>query len=132
MNIDKNDTAVVFIDPQNDVLSETGLAWPLVHESLKENNTIENMERIFKTAKARGFEVFISPHYFYPTDKGWKFNGPLETDEATEGYFARKGVLNLDGLKGSGADWLERFKAIHRGRQNHRSVTASCMGARDE
>jgi nicotinamidase-related amidase len=110
MSLDKSDTAVVFIDPQNDVLSEKGLSWPLVHESLKENNTIENMERIFKTAKSRGFEVFISPHYFYPTDKGWKFNGPLETDEATSGLFARKGPLNLDGLKGSGADWLERFK----------------------
>jgi nicotinamidase-related amidase len=24
--------------------------------------------------------------------------------------FARKGPLNLDGFKGSGADWLERFK----------------------
>jgi len=63
-----------------------------------------------KAAKAHGFEVFISPHYFYPTDKGWKFNGPLETDEATSGMFARKGVLNLDGFEGSGADWLERFK----------------------
>jgi nicotinamidase-related amidase len=110
MKIDKSDTAVVFIDPQNDVLSEKGLAWPLVHESLQENHTIENMERIFKEAKARGFEVFISPHYFYPIDKGWKFNGPLETDEATSGMFARKGVLNLDGLEGSGADWLARFK----------------------
>jgi hypothetical protein len=30
------------------------------------------MERIFKAAKALGFEVFISPHYFYPTYKGWK------------------------------------------------------------
>jgi nicotinamidase-related amidase len=85
-------------------------SWPLVRESLQENNTIENMERIFKAAKAHGSEVFISPHYFYPTDKGWKFNGPLETDEATSAMFARKGVLNLDGLEGSGADWLERFK----------------------
>jgi nicotinamidase-related amidase len=110
MNIDKSDTAVVFIDPQNEVLSEKGLAWPLVRESLRENDTIANMERIFKAAKARGFEVFISPHYFYPTDQGWKFNGPLETDEATSGMFARKGVLNLEGFKGSGADWLERFK----------------------
>ena len=80
MNIDNDDTAVVFIDPQNEVLSERGLAWPLVRESLQENHTIENMERIFKAAKAHRFEVFISPHYFYPTDKGWKFNGPLETD----------------------------------------------------
>ena len=68
------------------------------------------MERIFKTAKTHEFEVFISPHYFYPTDKGWKFNGPLETDEASSGMFARKGVLNLEGLEGSGADWLQRFK----------------------
>ena len=68
------------------------------------------MTRIFKAAKEYGFEVFISPHYFYPVDKGWKFNGALEADEATSGMFARKGVLNLDGLEGSGADWLQRFK----------------------
>ena len=110
MKFDKNDTAVVMIDPQNEVLSETGLGWPLLHESLHENNTVENMERIFKAAKESGFEVFISPHYFYPTDKGWMFNGPLETDEAASGMFSRKGVLSLDGLGGSGADWLKRFK----------------------
>ena len=110
MQINRSDTAVVFIDPQNEVLSETGLAWPLVRESLEENNTIGNIERIFKAAKTHGFEIFISPHYFYPGDKGWKFNGPLESDEATSGFFARKGILNLDGLKGSGADWLDRFK----------------------
>jgi len=110
MNIDKSDTAIVVIDPQNEVLSERGLAWALVHESLHENGTIENLERLFKAAKAHGFEVFISPHYFYPTDKGWKFNGPVETDEASSRMFARKGVLNLEGLAGSGADWLELFK----------------------
>jgi nicotinamidase-related amidase len=110
MNIDKNDTSVVLSDPQNEVLDASGLAWPLVRESLQENHTIENMERLFKAAKAHGFEVFISPHYFYPTDKGWQFNGPLETDEATSGMFARTGILNLEGLDGSGADWLERFK----------------------
>jgi nicotinamidase-related amidase len=110
MQIDRSDTAVVFIDPQNEVLSEAGLAWPLVRESLEENKTIENMDRIFRVAKTNDFEVFISPHYFYPNDKGWKFNGPLESDEATSGFFSRKGILNLDGLKGSGADWLERFR----------------------
>ena len=66
MNISREDTAIVFIDPQNEVLSEKGSAWPLVRESLQENNTIENMERIFKTAKAawlRGFHfssLFLS------------------------------------------------------------------------
>lgn len=108
--VNSKDTAVVFIDPQNDVLSEKGLAWKLVGASVKENKTIENMERIFRAAKEGGFEVFISPHYFYPTDYGWKFNGPLERDELDEKMFARRGVLNLEGLSGSGADWLERFK----------------------
>jgi hypothetical protein len=65
MQLSREDTAIVFIDPQNEVLSEKGSAWPLVRDSLHENNTIENMERIFKTAKEYGFEVFISLHYFY-------------------------------------------------------------------
>jgi nicotinamidase-related amidase len=91
--IDRNDTAVVFTDPQNEVLSETGLAWPLVHESLAENDTVENIGRIFEAAKRGGFEVFISPHYFYPVDAGWKFNGPLEADEAAAGFFRRAGML---------------------------------------
>jgi len=110
VNFHQTDTAVVFIDPQNEVLSEKGIPWPLLRESLAENNTIENMERIFQAAKVHGFEVFISPHYFYPTDHGWMFNGPLETEEVKSRLFARKGVLDLDGLEGSGADWLERFK----------------------
>ncbi|HEY0796404.1 MAG TPA: isochorismatase family protein [Acidisarcina sp.] len=110
LSLNTSDTAVVFIDPQNDVLSESGLSWPAVSESVKENKTIENMERIFKAAKSHGFEVFISPHYFFPEDTGWKFNGPLETDEVNTNLFGRKGRLSLEGLKGSGADWLERFR----------------------
>ncbi len=35
MQIDRNDTAVVFIDPQNEVLSERGAAWAAVGESVK-------------------------------------------------------------------------------------------------
>ena len=110
MVINRNDTAVVFIDPQNEVLSEKGAAWAAVGASVTENKTVENIERLFQAAKQHGFEVFISPHYFFPTDRGWKFNGPLETSEHENKMFARRGVLNLDGLIGSGADWLERFK----------------------
>jgi len=110
MQFDRKDTAVVFIDPQNDVLSETGAAWGAVGQSVTENNTVENMERIFRTAKQHGYEVLISPHYFYPTDSGWTFNGPLEATELADKIFARRGSLTLDGFRGSGADWLERFK----------------------
>ena len=62
MDINKNETAVVFTDPQIEVLSEKGGAWGLVRDSVRENNTIENMERTFKAAKQNGYPVFISPH----------------------------------------------------------------------
>ena len=110
MGVQKADTAVVFIDPQNDVLSEQGKAWEAVGASVLENRTRENMERIFKSAKANGYNVFISPHYFYPTDYGWKFNGPLETEEVANRIFSRTGPLTLAGFPDSGADWLDRFK----------------------
>src|SRR5215472_18520682 len=116
MNIEKADTAVVFIDPQNDVLSEKGANWGAVGASVIENHTVENMERIFKAAKVNGYEVLISPHYFYPPDSGWLFNGPLETDEFHTHTFARKGPLTLEGFANSGADWLERFKPYKIGR----------------
>src|SRR5919199_4431008 len=110
MNINNNDTAIVVIDPQNDVLSETGVSWDLVGESVKDNKTVENIERIFKGAKQNGFEVFISPHYYSPTDYGWKFAGTLEQMMMESKEFVRSGALTLDGFSGSGADWLERFK----------------------
>jgi nicotinamidase-related amidase len=110
MEFQRSTTSVVFIDPQNDVLSETGANWAAVGASVTENKTVENMERIFKAAKKNGYEVFISPHYFFPTDRGWNFNGPLETDEFHTHTFARSGQLTLTGFPNSGADWLDRFK----------------------
>jgi nicotinamidase-related amidase len=110
MDIRGADTAVVFIDPQNDVLSEQGANWAAVGASVTENRTVENMERVFKAARACGYDVFISPHYFYPTDSGWLFNGPLESDEFKTRSFARTGPLQLTGFENSGADWLDRFK----------------------
>jgi nicotinamidase-related amidase len=105
MEMRKTDTAVVFIDPQNDVLSEKGANWGAVGASVTENKTIENMERIFKAAKVRGYEVFISPHYFYPTDSGWKTNGPLEADEFRTRTFARTGPSGASVRSSSAGCW---------------------------
>ena len=112
MEINKNDTAVLITDPQNDFLSENGVTWRLVGDSVKENKTIENIERIVKAAKANGFEVFISPHYYYPTDHSWKFGGTVEKMMHEIKMFDRSGTLSLDGFSGSGADWLERYKSL--------------------
>ena len=76
--LDRKDTALVVIDPQNDVLSEKGVSWGLLGDSVKENNTVENLERLFKAAKDQGFGVFISPHYLYPTARIGSSAGPVE------------------------------------------------------
>ncbi len=110
MEFKKSDTALVVIDPQNDVLSETGVSWGLVGESIKENNTVENLDRLFRAAKGGGFEVFISPHYLYPADQGWGFCGAVERMMLEGKEFFRRDPLSLDGFTGSGADWLDRYK----------------------
>ncbi len=110
MEFNTNNTALVIIDPQNDFLSEKGTSWSLVGASVTENGIIENIERLFVTAKKNGYKVFISPHYFFPTDAGWDINGPLESIEFKTQTFARSGALNLTGFTNSGADWLNRFK----------------------
>ena len=110
MEINKKDTAVLITDAQNDFLSEQGVTWELVGDSVKENKTVENIESLFKAAKANGFEVFVSPHYYYPTDHGWQFEGTIEKVMHDIKMFDRRGALSLEGFSGSGADWLERYK----------------------
>ena len=110
MNIEPGRVALVITDPQNDFLSSNGVAWGLVGESVTENNTVENIGRLFKLAKDNDIPVFISPHYYYPVDHGWKFEGALEKLMHEIGMFDRKGPLDLDGFQNSGADWLEQYK----------------------
>ncbi len=112
LDINKNDTAVLVTDPQNDFLSEQGVTWQLVGDSVRENNTVENIERLIQVAKSNQYEVFISPHYYYPTDHGWKFEGTLEKVMHDINMFDREGTLSLEGFNGSGADWLERYKPL--------------------
>ncbi len=110
MKFNKIDTALVVIDPQNDALSESGAAWSLVGQSIQENNTVENLSRLFQAAKDHDFGVFISPHYLYPHDQGWQFGGIVEHMMLEGKEFYRPDPLALEGFPGSGADWLDRYK----------------------
>jgi len=112
MEVDTGRTALVITDPQNDFLSPEGVTWGLVGASVQANGTVPNIETLMRTAKQNGIEVFVSPHYYYPTDHGWKFGGAVETMMHSINMFERKGALTADGLEGSGADWLEQYKPL--------------------
>jgi nicotinamidase-related amidase len=110
MLFDPNTTALVLTDPQNDFLSPDGVTWALVGQSVLKNKTVEHIEQLLVSAKTFGYQVFVSPHYYFPHDHLWDFGGTLEKMMHEIGMFDRPGPLDLDGFVGSGADWLERFK----------------------
>ena len=105
-----DNTALVVTDPQIDFLSPDGVTWGVVGNSVTEQNTVDNIDRLFAAAKSAGMEVFISPHYYYPHDHGWKFEGALEKVMHNIGMFDRKDPLSLEGFDGSGADWMPQYK----------------------
>ena len=110
MKLDLSRAALVVTDPQVDFLHPEGVTWGVIGASVTEHNTVENIETLFKAAKAADITTAVSPHYYYPTDHGWKFEGALEKLMHKIGMFDRKGPLNLDGFDGSGADWMPQYK----------------------
>ena len=108
--ITRGNTALMVTDPQNDFLSPKGSAWGVVGKSVTENGTVENLGALFKVADETGLPVFISPHYYYPYDHRWKFEGTLEVIMHKLPMFDRPGQLDTTGFEGSGSDWLEQYK----------------------
>ena len=110
MEIDPGRAALVIIDPQVDFLSPDGVTWGVVGESVKEHGTVENIDRLFETAKENGLVTAVSPHYYYPHDHGWRFEGALEKLMHKIGMFDRAGPLDTIGFENSGADWMPQYK----------------------
>ncbi len=117
MKLDLKRTALVVTDPQIDFLSPKGVTWGVVGKSVQEHNTVANLGRLFAAAKKVDMTVAISPHYYYPTDKGWRFEGALEKLMRKIGMFNRNGPYTVDGFVNSGADFMAEYKKyIHDGK----------------
>ena len=110
MVLDIKRTALVVTDPQVDFLSPDGVTWGVVGESVTQHNTVANLGRLFEAAKKADMTVAISPHYYYPTDKGWKFEGALEKLMHKIGMFDRESPYSMDGFDNSGADFMPEYK----------------------
>jgi len=117
MELDLKRTALVVTDPQIDFLSPKGVTWALVGKNVTELNTVENIGRLFAAAKKAGIIVAVSPHYYFPTDKGWRFEGALEKVMHKIGMFNRTSAYSLEGFENSGADFMPEYKQyIHDGK----------------
>ena len=55
-------TALLFVDPYNDFLSDGGKLWPLVEGVAKEVGVLDNLRTITAAIRKAGIPVFIVPH----------------------------------------------------------------------
>ena len=97
-----------YADPEKAALPPSDMVLDL--KSVEEHGTVANLGNLFRAAKAADLVVAVSPHYYYPTDKGWMFEGGLEKLMHKIGMFNRKGTHTLDGFEGSGADFMPEYK----------------------
>ena len=62
-------TALLFVDPYNDFLSEGGKMWPQLQRVAEEVGLHENLRRLLAAVRARGIQVVVVPHRrFAPGD----------------------------------------------------------------
>ncbi|GAA2404719.1 cysteine hydrolase [Mycolicibacterium llatzerense] len=120
--LDRAHVALVVTDPQIDFLSPEGASWPVFGASIDENNTVTHIGELFDAARRAGVTVAVSPHYFYPTDKQWRFGDPLEQFMGGVGMFSRTGAYTMDGFAESGADFLPAYR--HHIHDGHTVITS--------
>ena len=92
-------TAFVVTDPQVEFLKPKGAGYGLTKDILRKYHTTENLTELFKHAKAKGYKIFISPHYFYDHDQNWKFGGQGEQMMLNNKMFHREHQYHLTWMK---------------------------------
>ncbi|RDY61463.1 isochorismatase family protein [Flagellimonas nanhaiensis] len=103
-------TAIVITDPQNDFLSKDGVAWGLVGPSVEKNNTIDNIETLFKLGEQFNIPVFISPHFVFKHDQKWDSKGSMIQFAHNVNLFSKEDPIDNRNYDGSGADFLNQYK----------------------
>ncbi|MEL1265767.1 isochorismatase family cysteine hydrolase [Pseudoxanthomonas putridarboris] len=95
-------TALLFIDPYNDFLSEGGKLWPLVSEVARSVDLHVHLRRISHAVREAGLPVFIVPHHRAEPDdfRGWDHPTPYQLGAARMQPFAKDSW---------GGDWHPEF-----------------------
>lgn len=85
-----HDTALLFVDPYNDFLSEGGKLWPQVQEIAAENGMLANLRAITAAARAADLPVFIVPHRRWRQGdfEDWDHPSPYQRAAAEAQVFA--------------------------------------------
>jgi nicotinamidase-related amidase len=87
----KESTALLFVDPYNDFLSEGGKIWPRIQPVAEEVGLIANLKAITHAIRNADIRVFIAPHRRWePGDyEDWKHPNPTHRAMMHSHPFAR-------------------------------------------
>lgn len=110
--LDKQRTAVLITDPQNDFLREDGKLYPLLKENLKELGTVDNIARLMEAAKRGGTHLAVDPLVYTALDGNWTHAGALQRQLLDMQALHRAAVNDPKGFAGSGADFFQRYKPL--------------------
>ena len=108
--IDKERTAVLITDPQNDFLHSDGKLYGLLKANLEKLNTIENIETLMKTAKERNITLAVDPLVYTALDNNWMNAGALQRQLLDMKALHRTNLTDTTSFEGSGADYFELYK----------------------
>lgn len=108
--LDKERTAVLITDPQNEFLREDGKLYKLLADNLKELGTVDNIEKLMKTAKKAGIVLAVDPLVYTTLDTSRIHPGALQRQLLDMKALYRVSLNDPKGFEGSGADFYDRYK----------------------
>lgn len=84
-------TALLFVDPYNDFLSEEGKLWPMVADVAESVGLHDNLRAIVAAVRRAGIAVFIVPHHRAEADDfaGWDHPTPYQRAGSKVQVFAK-------------------------------------------
>lgn len=88
--LDPQRTALLFIDPYNDFLSEGGKLWPMVAEVATAVGLHDNLKKVTAAARAAAVQIVIVPHHRWGAHDldGWDHPSPYMQGGQQMGIFA--------------------------------------------
>jgi nicotinamidase-related amidase len=87
----RNGTALLFVDPYNDFLSEGGKLWPMVQGVAREVGLLDNLRAVAAAIRKAGIPIFIVPHRRWETGdyNGWDHPTPYQLASGEVQSFAK-------------------------------------------
>lgn len=98
----KGKTALLVVDPLNDLISEGGMAWPMSGAVIQEVKTTEHIKELLKIAREKGIKVAYAPHHRYREGSyaERKYLSPTHVAQLGPGHMLSQGTWGGDYAEG--------------------------------